>query len=205
MSRHDSIDFGSRPPTRSAALPRRGELVFASISKKWPSSPIEFTPAMVQGRIDSDPPRPSTLLDALKPGRNRLTFTLSLSDPAFSQAIEVQTHPLNGSNLIKPDQTKKNFCPLAGATATVPACVPRPSVPRLRFLPRQRQRRFRTRDLRVSGDRCPSENGVALPAAVHDASRTSAAPGPILYHPSFSCGFAAPRRWRWNSRPGLAS
>jgi hypothetical protein len=108
MSRHDSIDFGNRPPTGSAAPPCKGELAFASTFEKSPSSPIGSAP----GASDSPASCPfHPLLDAPNPCRNRLTFTLSLSDHNFSQTVKIQTHRLNGSNLIKPNQTKKTFWP----------------------------------------------------------------------------------------------
>jgi hypothetical protein len=121
MSQHDSIDFGNRPPTGSAAPPRRGELAFASIFEKLSSSAIGSavgatkSPAscpfhlLLCGSVPlwcaSNSPASCpfhALLNAPDHCRNRLTFTLSLSDRHFSQAVEIQTHRLNGSNLIKP-------------------------------------------------------------------------------------------------------
>jgi hypothetical protein len=130
MSQHDSIDFGNRPPTGSAAPPRRGELEFASIFEKLPSSPIGSAtgatkspascpfhlllcgsvPLWCASNSPASCPFPA-LLDAPNPCRNRLTFTLTLSDHHFSQAVKIQTHRLNGSNLIKPNQSKKTLRP----------------------------------------------------------------------------------------------
>ena len=63
------------------------------------------------------------LLLVPNPRQNRLTFTLPLPDSHYSETIENQTHRINGSNLIKPNQTKF-FSPIRAAGIRCFAPVP---------------------------------------------------------------------------------
>ena len=227
MSQHAHSRVQARTVRPSASRPQEFLCPATKTSRHFPFSAFSVQPLALTATPPSWTPS--------NPCTNRLTFTLSLSNHHFPQAVEIQLPRLNGSNLIKPNQTKKNFWPgprppSRSACRHRSSCLERFSRTISRIEPMnhsqiQRRAIAKTRKpiLPLLGGEGRGEGELLY---TNFALRFMEMPGlrvsvkPFKYSAFYARKPTRPdvplfarrrsenvpaRRWRWNSRPGLES